>query len=192
MVTEEDADDNDDGIKKTLVWHKLGVDGYKPAAREGHTCVSYDGKVFMFGGVETGRRVNSVQVLDVPSQQWSAHAVGNRLHEKEAQVLLDANSEDELKMHTHIGQASEIDSKADLDWETQIDDIDIPMPRNQHAACVVKYWAHSANANPVGAGKAKAWMIVHGGEGASISITAEVCLCLCACVCVSPFNSLSP
>ncbi len=73
-------------VRKTMVWQKVQSAGYKPSAREGHTLVSAGSKVYVFGGVETGRRVNSVQVLDVLTGQWSAHAVGNAGREKEAKV----------------------------------------------------------------------------------------------------------
>jgi hypothetical protein len=73
-------------VRKTMVWQKVQSTGYKPSAREGHTLVSAGSKVYVFGGVETGRRVNSVQVLDVLTGQWSAHAVGNAGREKEAIV----------------------------------------------------------------------------------------------------------
>jgi hypothetical protein len=76
----------DQAVRKTMVWQKVQSAGYKPSAREGHTLVSAGSKVYVFGGVETGRRVNSVQVLDVPTGRWSAHAVGNAGREKEAIV----------------------------------------------------------------------------------------------------------
>ena len=64
--------------KKTLVWHKLPVGGFIPSGREGHSSVGANMKMYIFGGMETGRRVNTMQVLDIATGHWSNNVVGNR------------------------------------------------------------------------------------------------------------------
>jgi len=176
-------------IQKTLVWHRIASNGFKPAAREGHSSVSTDGKVYIFGGVETGRRVNTTQVLDVPNGSWAAHAVGNRHLETEAEVVLDASSQDDVLIHQGVGVAAN-DSTSVVSTATahtygnggsggsaSSSDMHIPTPRSQHAACIVRHLQVVDGAAGVpatsnsGSGSngtrncERQWMIIHGGEG---------------------------
>ena len=139
------ADDGVTPIQKTLVWHRIASSGFKPAAREGHSSVSTDGKVYIFGGIETGRRVNTTQVLDVPNGAWTAHAVGNQHLETEAKVVLDASSQDDVLIHQGVGVAADDSasvSSGGLDLRnhsSSSSDANIPSPRSQHAACIVRH-----------------------------------------------------
>lgn len=126
--------------EKILVWHKVQSQGFQPSAREGHSTVTCGSKMIVWGGIETGRRVNTTQILDVSTGIWSAKAAGNSLMEKDAEVKHDATTEDDAKAHLGVGDAETIDSDADEDPDAmENDEDDIPSPRNQHAACLVKF-----------------------------------------------------
>ena len=149
-----------------------------------------NGKMYVFGGIETGRRVNTVQVLDAKNGQWLAHSVGNKKLEHNVMIIHDATSEDDVKIHNHVGEANDIDVNADIDYQAgitgtveELNDVrkgkkdknshnpflvpsvppgyHIPTPRNQHAACAVRY-VHPLTGAPVHV------MLVHGGEGAEV------------------------
>ena len=184
------ADEGTTPIHATLVWHRIASNGFKPAAREGHSSVSTDGKVYIFGGVETGRRVNTTQVLDVPNGAWAAHAVGNQHLETEAEVVLDASSQDDVQIHVGVGVAAD-GSAASLapppgggtsvashsgtsvakesTATSSSSNGNIPSPRSQHAACIVRHLQTAdtagASASPASCTTERQWMIVHGGEG---------------------------
>lgn len=40
---------------RMLVWQKIETAGFHPCAREGHSAVSTNNQVFIFGGFETGK-----------------------------------------------------------------------------------------------------------------------------------------
>jgi hypothetical protein len=94
--------------EKILVWHKVQSQGFQPSAREGHSTVTCGSKMIIWGGIETGRRVNTTQILDVSTGIWSAKAAGNSLMERDAAVKHDATQEDDAKgemfhFHFHHG-----------------------------------------------------------------------------------------
>jgi hypothetical protein len=171
--------------KKTLVWHKLPIDGFIPSGREGHSSVGANMKMYVFGGMETGRRVNTMQVLDIMTGQWTANAVGNRDLRIDAEVHKDATNEDDISAHKNIGKAESIDENADFDPDAMnSSNPNIPTPRCHHAAALIEFDVDVSNPIKKGGKKNKATapavesgapvtkrmqlMILHGGEGTVI------------------------
>ena len=58
---------------KTLIWHKVDGRGHRPAAREGHTAVSFapTAGVYFFGGFEAGQRVNTIVSFTLTTGVWA-------------------------------------------------------------------------------------------------------------------------
>ena len=168
---------------KTLVWHRLVSNGFIPSGREGHSSVGANMKMYVFGGMETGRRVNTMQVMNVKTGKWMAKAVGNKDLRIEAKVQKDATNEDDAAAHKDIGQAESIDSNADFDPDAvQSDNPNVPTPRCHHAACVIEFDVDVKSlpkkkygrkpiietvAEPVT--KRMQLMLVHGGEGTKVT-----------------------
>ena len=156
--------------------------GFIPSGREGHSSVGMNMKMYVFGGMETGRRVNTTQVLDVETGAWMAKAVGNKDLRIEAKVQKDATNEDDSAAHKDIGQAESIDSEADFDPDAvQSANSNVPTPRCHHAACVIEFDVDlkllpqkksgknviiESIAKPVT--KRMQLMLIHGGEGTKI------------------------
>lgn len=53
-----------------MVWHKVISPGLQGTPREGHSSVAYHRSLYVFGGVENGRRTNTVMKLDVVTSKW--------------------------------------------------------------------------------------------------------------------------
>lgn len=186
MIGEAKEDQQEVGrgpIAKTLVWHRLVSNGFIPSGREGHSSVGANMKMYVFGGMETGRRVNTTQVLDVKTGTWMAKAVGNRDLRIEAKVQKDATNEDDSAAHKDIGQAESIDSKADFDPDAvQSDNPNVPTPRCHHAACVIEFDVDVKQLPKKKLGKRPIienvmepvtkrmqLMLIHGGEGTKMT-----------------------
>ena len=176
--------------KKTLVWHKLPVGGFIPSGREGHSSVGANMKMYIFGGMETGRRVNTMQVLDIATGHWSNNVVGNRDLRIDAEIHKDATSEDDIDAHKGIGKAASIDENADLDPDAvDSKNPNVPTPRCHHASCLIEFDVEinqihkkrgrkqkEALPPPEPVTKRMQLMIVHGGEGTVIEDKDEPAL----------------
>ena len=135
------ADEGEAGLpQKTLVWHKLPVGGFIPSGREGHSSVGTNKKMYIFGGMETGRRVNTMQVLDIATGHWSNNVIGNRDLRIDAEIHKDATNEDDVDAHKGIGRAEKIDEDADFDPDAvDSKNPNIPTPRTHHASCLIQF-----------------------------------------------------
>lgn len=168
--------------KKTLVWHKVPVGGFIPSGREGHSSVGANMKMYIFGGMETGRRVNTMQVLDIATGHWSNNVVGNRDLRIDAEIHKDATSTDDIDAHKGIGKAASIDENADFDPDAvESKNPNVPTPRTHHASCLLEFEVEINQVQKKRGRKQKValppeepvtkrmqLMIVHGGEGTVI------------------------
>ncbi|WFD33963.1 hypothetical protein MCUN1_000791 [Malassezia cuniculi] len=58
-------------LKTTPVWQLISVNGPRPARRTGHTCVTYQDRLYLFGGTDGNYHYNDTWCFDLVSRTWT-------------------------------------------------------------------------------------------------------------------------
>jgi len=61
---------NDTKDLEVVLWHKINSEGHRPGARTGHTMCAFGKKVYLFGGIEAGLRMDTTHSYDVNTGHW--------------------------------------------------------------------------------------------------------------------------